>query len=90
MVFGLEGELSACKASVSSQCPETVIGTDLVSGKDWLGYFDSVSFSVIWSPCDFLASSFNISARFRDTTKVFCGGMGGGESLRDRKIRKLK
>lgn len=76
MVLGLEGKLSACKASVSSHYAENVIGTGLVSEKVWWGYFDSMSFVVTWSPCDFLASSFNISGRFRGMKFFFCGAGG--------------
>ena len=60
MVLRLEGGLSACKANVSSQCAETVIGTDPVLGKGWLGYFDSMSFGVTWSLCDFMTLPFSI------------------------------
>lgn len=61
------------------------------SGKVWLGYFDSMSFGLTLSPpCDFLAFSFNISARFRGTTTVFCGVAGGIYEEIIRKIRKTK
>lgn len=71
MVLGLERELSVCKASVSSQCAETVIGTDPVSEKDWLGYFNSMSFNVTWSLCDFMALSFKHLSQIPSNKKSF-------------------